>query len=754
MTSVAIRQPVKNEKVQVVVRCRPMNEKEKSKGHLSVVKVYPTRGVVEIYDPKYEKLDQCKMFAFDAVYDWNCTQQEIYDETVRPLVNAVLNGFNGTIFAYGQTGTGKTYTMEGNKTDENAKGIIPKTFDQIFDHISRSHNMQYLVRASYLEIYQDEIRDLLDKNPKKKYELRENKEMGVYVKDVQSFVCKSVKQIERIMAAGNQNRTIGATDMNERSSRSHAIFIITVEMSDTKGPLENRVRVGKLNLVDLAGSERQNKTNSEGKRLKEASKINLSLTALGNVISALVDGKGQHIPYRDSKLTRLLRDSLGGNSKTLMVANIGPASYNYDESLNTLRYASRARNIKNEPRVNEDPVDALLRKYQEEIKRLKTQLAERAAAQKEQRHKSGKKKRSSVKMDDSVISNLSSDLSDILKDEDNILSEENVSKKKLANDKKNESEVEKEYVEELMKRIQSMESKLLRGSTNILDHTHEQQKALEARAIEIRERKQREQEIQQMLEMQEETAVEIKEEYSNLQQEVEMKSKKLKKMYHKLQNIQQEIFDVTEEFNTDRRELEMTQNELLKDLKLRLVIIENFIPHEERRRILSRLFFDEGLDAWKIMPESEPAQVLAKPQCVDYMRKPVTLYTVFTRRKVNHMYRNDRSEENREKTFRFKGEDILELELVGPLRTTRDYESPKMSPVLKSIFEAALQVEEDIDVDAANPSFRINSARTRPMSRSGLVPPPSRQLSKPYKGIATHTAPAPVYPKARGWVPK
>ncbi|XP_054280816.1 kinesin-like protein KIF3B isoform X3 [Macrosteles quadrilineatus] len=740
MTSV-IRQPIRNEKVQVVVRCRPMNEKEKSKGHLSVVKCFPSRGVVEIYDPKYEKLDQCKMFAFDAVYDWNCTQQEIYDETVRPLVNAVLSGFNGTIFAYGQTGTGKTYTMEGTKSDENAKGIIPKTFDQIFDHISRSQNMQYLVRASYLEIYQDEIRDLLDKNPKKKYELRENKEMGVYVKDVQSFVCKSVKQIERIMAAGNQNRTIGATDMNERSSRSHAIFIITVEMSDTMGPLENRVRVGKLNLVDLAGSERQNKTNSEGKRLKEASKINLSLTALGNVISALVDGKGQHIPYRDSKLTRLLRDSLGGNSKTLMVANIGPASYNYDESLNTLRYASRARNIKNEPRVNEDPVDALLRKYQEEIKRLKTQLAERAA-QKEQRHKSGKKKRSSAKMDDSIISNASSDLSDTIKDEDNILTEDNELRKK--------SDVEKEHVEELMKRIQSMESKLLRGSTSILDHTNEQQRALEAREREIHERKQREQEIQQMLEMQEETAEEIKEEYSNLQQEVEFKSKKLKKLYHKLQNIQQEIHDVTEEFNTDRRELEMTQNELLKDLKLRLVIIENFIPHEERRRILSRLFYDEGLDAWKVMPESEPVQVLPKPQCVENMRKPVSLYTAFTLRKVNQMYRADRTPENMEKTFRFKGENILELELVSPLRTTRDYESPKMSPVLKSIFEAALQVEEDIDVDAASPSLRMNSSRSKSaVGRTGIVPP--RTVPKQFKGALN---PAPVYPKARGWVPK
>uniref|UniRef100_A0A8C6ZSC3 Kinesin-like protein n=1 Tax=Nothoprocta perdicaria TaxID=30464 RepID=A0A8C6ZSC3_NOTPE len=254
------------------------------------------------------------------------------------------------------------------------RGIIPISFEHIFTHISRSQNQQYLVRASYLEIYQEEIRDLLAKDQNKKLELKENPETGVYIKDLSSFVTKNVKEIEHVMNLGSQTRSVGSTNMNEYSSRSHAIFLITIECSETGLDGEEHIRVGKLNLVDLAGSERQSKMGAHGERPKEASKINLSLSALGNVISALVDGKSTHIPYRDSKLTRLLQDSLGGNAKTIMVATLGPASHSYDESLSTLRFANRAKNIKNKPRVNEDPKDTLLREFQEEIVRLKAQM--------------------------------------------------------------------------------------------------------------------------------------------------------------------------------------------------------------------------------------------------------------------------------------------------------------------------------------------------------------------------------------------
>jgi kinesin family protein 3/17 len=186
-------------------------------------------------------------------------------------------------------------------------------------------------------------------------------------------ICKTVKEMEYYMDLGNQKRSVGATLMNAGSSRSHSLFTLYIEASQSIDGQE-QITAGKLNLVDLAGSERQSKTGATGDRLKEAQKINLSLSALGNVISALVDGKSQHIPYRDSKLTRLLQDSLGGNTKTVMLAAISPADYNYDETLSTLRYASRAKNIKNKPVINQDPKDALLKEYLEEIERLKAML--------------------------------------------------------------------------------------------------------------------------------------------------------------------------------------------------------------------------------------------------------------------------------------------------------------------------------------------------------------------------------------------
>ena len=239
--------------------------------------------------------------------------------------------------------------------------------------------MKFLVRCSYLEIYNEEIHDLLTesasskKNDPKKLELKEDPEKGVFVKDLTQAIVKSIPEIEKAMNYGTGNRKTASTAMNADSSRSHSIFTIYIETAEQVND-EQRIKVGKLHLVDLAGSERSAKTGATGQTQKEGIKINLSLTALGNVISALVDGKQSHIPYRDSKLTRLLQDSLGGNQKTVMIAALSPANYNYDETISTLRYASRAKSIQNKPIVNEDPKDALLKEYEDEIQKLKRQL--------------------------------------------------------------------------------------------------------------------------------------------------------------------------------------------------------------------------------------------------------------------------------------------------------------------------------------------------------------------------------------------
>ncbi|XP_073172825.1 kinesin-like protein KIF17 isoform X6 [Lepidochelys kempii] len=315
-----------SEAVKVIVRCRPMNEREKALSCKAVVSMDSTRGQCFIQNPGATD-EPPKQFTFDGAYYEGHNTEQIYNEIAYPLVEC-------------------------------------------------AENTKFLVRVSYLEIYNEDIRDLLGADTKQKLELKEHSEKGVYVKGLSLHTVHSVAQCERIMETGWRNRAVGYTLMNKDSSRSHSIFTINMEIYAVDERGQEHLRAAKLNLVDLAGSERQSKTGATGERLKEATKINLSLSALGNVISALVDGRCKHIPYRDSKLTRLLQDSLGGNTKTLMVACLSPADNNYDESLSTLRYANRAKNIKNKPRINEDPKDALLREYQDEIRKLKAVLAE------------------------------------------------------------------------------------------------------------------------------------------------------------------------------------------------------------------------------------------------------------------------------------------------------------------------------------------------------------------------------------------
>jgi kinesin family protein 3/17 len=335
---------------------------------VEVVKIDAANSTVTISRPDDDSLEE-KEFSFDSVFGPETSQESIYQITASDIVESVIKGFNGTIFAYGQTGAGKTYTMTGGS---GAKaGIIPRVFTHLFEAIETNSkdNLKFLIQISFMEIYNEEIRDLLGAS--KNVQLQERPGGSVVVKGVSTIAVKSPSDMISYLASGLKNRATGSTLMNSESSRSHSIFVIVVESSDPQG----RVKMGKLNLVDLAGSERQSKTGAVGDTLKEAAKINLSLSALGNVISALVEGsKSGFVPYRDSKLTRLLQDSLGGNTKTVLISNIGPAGSNYEESLSTLRFSARAKKIKNKPRINEDPKDAQIRGFQEEIERLRYEL--------------------------------------------------------------------------------------------------------------------------------------------------------------------------------------------------------------------------------------------------------------------------------------------------------------------------------------------------------------------------------------------
>ena len=361
-----------SECVKVIVRCRPLNDAEVSNNTEFVLSVDPMQRTCILRKPGDRISSPRKVFTFDGVYDADSTNEEIYTDFVGPLVESVLEGYNGCVFAYGQTSCGKTFSMQGLQTVNMQRGIINRAIDQIFENIQVTDVTYYTIRASYLEIYNEEIRDLLNKGNRYKLEIKEHPEKGVYVRGLSSVEVTTVEEMEEVVEFGSWNRALAATALNPDSSRSHCIFVIDFELCFTsESDNKEHFRSGRLNLVDLAGSERQRKAKLGEERLKEATKINLSLSALGNVISALVNEKCKHIPYRASKLTRLLQDSLGGNSRTLMIACLSPGENNYHETLSTLRYANRAKNIKNRPRINEDPKDALIRQYQKEIKMLR-----------------------------------------------------------------------------------------------------------------------------------------------------------------------------------------------------------------------------------------------------------------------------------------------------------------------------------------------------------------------------------------------
>ncbi|DAZ94622.1 TPA: hypothetical protein N0F65_010561 [Lagenidium giganteum] len=366
--------------VKVAVRCRPMSSRESQMGAQCIIRVVDGTTVVIqnlLEENKEAAADPTKQFTFDHAYFMDAVQAQVYNDVARPIVDQALQGYNGTIFAYGQTGSGKTHTMMGSGDDH---GIIPlmnqDLFQRLTDAGTTSPDVKFLVTVSFLEIYNEVIKDLL--NPSDKLlKIREHPDMGIYVEQLAELVVKEPADVTRLIEQGNKVRQVAATQMNERSSRSHSCFTIKISSKCTQeinGVRKETCMNAKINLVDLAGSERASKTGATGDRLKEGAAINKSLSALGNVINMLADkskrGKS-HVPYRDSKLTRLLQESLGGNSLTVMIAAISPADYNFDESLGTLQYANRAKSIKNATKKNEDINEKIIRELREEIEKLR-----------------------------------------------------------------------------------------------------------------------------------------------------------------------------------------------------------------------------------------------------------------------------------------------------------------------------------------------------------------------------------------------
>ncbi|XP_028848830.1 kinesin-like protein KIF1B isoform X27 [Denticeps clupeoides] len=372
--------------VKVAVRVRPFNSREMSKESKCIIQMLGNS--TTILNPKNPK-ESPKSFSFDYSY-WSHTslddpcfasQNQVYNDIGKEMLQHAFEGYNVCIFAYGQTGAGKSYTMMG-KQEEGQEGIIPQLCEDLFEKINdnNTEELSYSVEVSYMEIYCERVRDLLNPKNKGNLRVREHPLLGPYVEDLSKLAVTSYTDIADLMDAGNKARTVAATNMNETSSRSHAVFTIvfTQRRHDSETDLSTE-KVSKISLVDLAGSERADSTGAKGTRLKEGANINKSLTTLGKVISALAEvskkkKKTDFIPYRDSVLTWLLRENLGGNSRTAMVAALSPADINYDETLSTLRYADRAKQIKCNAVINEDPNAKLVRELKDEVTRLKELL--------------------------------------------------------------------------------------------------------------------------------------------------------------------------------------------------------------------------------------------------------------------------------------------------------------------------------------------------------------------------------------------
>ncbi|XP_042329319.1 LOW QUALITY PROTEIN: kinesin-like protein KIF15 [Sceloporus undulatus] len=372
--------------IKVYIRVRPPSEESSQVdgAHGLCLSVLSTNTI------RLHSKPEPKIFTFDHVADVDTTQESVFSSVAKNIVESCMNGYNGTIFAYGQTGSGKTFTMMGPPDSDNfthnLRGVIPRSFEYLFFLIEREKEKagtgkSFLCKCSFIEIYNEQIFDLLDSATAGLF-LREHITKGVFVVGAVEQVLTSAAEAYQVLTTGWRNRRVASTSMNRESSRSHAVFTITVESIEKNNEVMN-IRSSQLNLVDLAGSERQKDTHAEGVRLKEAGNINRSLSCLGQVITALVDvgnGKQRHICYRDSRLTFLLRDSLGGNAKTCIIANVHPGSRCFGETLSTLNFAQRAKLIKNKAVINED-TQGNVRQLQSEVKKLKEQLALLTAGQ-------------------------------------------------------------------------------------------------------------------------------------------------------------------------------------------------------------------------------------------------------------------------------------------------------------------------------------------------------------------------------------
>nr|pir kinesin protein OSM-3 - Caenorhabditis elegans [Caenorhabditis elegans] len=583
-----------------------------------------------------------KDFTFDGAYFMDSTGEQIYNDIVFPLVENVIEGYNGTVFAYGQTGSGKTFSMQGIETIPAQRGVIPRAFDHIFTATATTENVKFL-------IYNEEVRDLLGADNKQKLEIKEQPDRGVYVAGLSMHVCHDVPACKELMTRGFNNRHVGATLMNKDSSRSHSIFTVYVEgMTET-----GSIRMGKLNLVDLAGSERQSKTGATGDRLKEATKINLSLSALGN-------------------------DSLGGNTKTIMIACVSPSSDNYDETLSTLRYANRAKNIKNKPTINEDPKDALLREYQEEIARLKSMVqpgavgvgapAQDAFSIEEERKK------------------LREEFEEAMNDLRGEYEREQTSKAELQKDleslradyERANANLDNLNPEEAAKKIQQLQDQFIGGEE--AGNTQLKQKRMK----QLKEAETKTQKLAAALNVHKDDP--LLQVYSTTQEKLDAVTSQLEKEVKKSKGYEREIEDLHGEFELDRLDYLDTIRKQDQQLKLLMQIMDKIQPiikkdtnYSNVDRIKKEAVWNEDESRW-ILPEMSMSRTILPLANNGYMQEPA--------RQENTLLRSNFDDKLRERLAKSDSENLANsyFKPVKQINVINKYKSDQKLSTSKSLF--------------------------------------------------------------------
>ena len=575
------------EAVKVAVRLRPMSEKEIQSGFKKIVEIDRSTASVHITNPQNQVIN----FTFDYGFPEDITQEEVYEETAAPIVSGVLEGFNGTIFAYGQTGTGKTYSMDGKRDGEH-RGIMPRAFDHIFEYIAaNSDSHEFLVTVTYVEIYNNELRDLLAEKHEQPLKIREDPQHGVVIKGVAIHKVKSVNELHALLDYGKKNRVVRKTNMNAESSRSHSILTVNIETL-TKIDGQDHVRSARLNLVDLAGSERVAKTGAEGVGFQEGVNINYELMILGNCIAALTAKNVTHVPYRDSKLTMLLRDSLGGNARTMMIAALGPASYNFSETMSTLRYAERAKKIENKPKVNMDPKDALLLKLKEELAELESKIAQ--------------KDQLSAQMgaSDDVIHAMEEKLEEQraeMAKANNMVQKEKDELMKKMEERRLEIENEKKKRESYQKKLDELQ-KILSTSdkSQLLAKTVQNESAIKEAKEKLRIREEKSKKLQEEFEARRKRRELVAAQLSSIQEDYGNVKAEFKECAEEYKNLKVLLPEMYRTINEDREEIATTIENLNKDLDLYTQIVENFIPVGEVDRIKKSAKYDEESEKWVI----------------------------------------------------------------------------------------------------------------------------------------------------------